>query len=63
MSCSEEYKSPKRISPLVYSPTFEIFFQGNGNVPFDPAVSRIFVRFKDGGGVACGSNTVAVRTQ
>jgi hypothetical protein len=25
---------------------FGIFVQGNGNVPFDPAVNRIFVRFK-----------------
>ena len=31
------------------TPTFGIFIQGNGNVPFDPAAHRIFVRFKDGG--------------
>ena len=29
------------------TPTFGIFVQGNGNVPFDPAANRIFVRFKD----------------
>jgi hypothetical protein len=43
--------------------TFAIFVQGNGNVPFDPAVNRIFVRFKDGSNVTRGSTSVAVRTQ
>jgi CSLREA domain-containing protein len=45
------------------TPTFGIFVHGNGNVPFDPAVNRIFVRFKDGDGVTRGSTSVAVRTQ
>ena len=45
------------------TPTFGIFVQGNGNVAFDPAANRIFVRFKDGGGVTRGSTGVAVRTQ
>jgi hypothetical protein len=45
------------------TPTFGIFVQGNGNVPFDPAVNRIFVRFKDGGNVTRGATSVAVRTQ
>jgi hypothetical protein len=45
------------------TPTFGIFVQGTDNVPFDPAVNRIFVRFKDGGGVTRGSTSVAVRTQ
>jgi hypothetical protein len=45
------------------TPTFGIFVQGNGNVPFDPAADRIFVRFKDGGGLTRGSTSVAVRTQ
>ena len=45
------------------TPTFGIFVQGNGNVPFDPAANRIFVRFKDAGGVTRGSTSVAVRTQ
>ena len=43
-------------------PTFGIFVQGNGNVPFDPAGNRIFVRFKDVDGVTRGSTSVAVRT-
>jgi hypothetical protein len=45
------------------TPTFGIFVQGVGIVSFDPAASRIFVRFKDGGGVTRGSTSVAVRTQ
>jgi hypothetical protein len=44
-------------------PTFGIFVQGGGNVPFDPAANRIFVRFKDAGAVTRGSTSVAVRTQ
>jgi hypothetical protein len=58
------------ISPTVVTqidagetPTFGIFVQGNGNVPFDPAGNRIFVRFKDGGNVTRGSTSVAIRTQ
>jgi hypothetical protein len=45
------------------TPTFGIFVQGNGTVPFDPAANRVFVRFKDTGGVIRGSTSVAVRTQ
>jgi hypothetical protein len=45
------------------TPTFGIFVQGTGDIPFDPATNRIFVRFKDAGGVTRGSTSVAVRTQ
>jgi len=45
------------------TPTFGIFVQGNGNVLFDPAANRIFVRFNDAGAVTRGSTSVAVRTQ
>jgi hypothetical protein len=45
------------------TPTFGIFVQGGGNVAFNPASNRIFVRFKDGGNVTRGSTSVAVRTQ
>jgi hypothetical protein len=45
------------------TPTFGIFVQGAGNVPFDPALNRIFVRFTDAGNVTRGSTSVAVMTQ
>ncbi len=45
------------------TPTFAVFVQGSGAVPFDPATNRIFVRFKDSGNVTRGSTSVAVRTQ
>jgi hypothetical protein len=45
------------------TPTFGIFIGAAGNVGFNPATNRIFVRFKDGGGVTRGSTSVAVRTQ
>ena len=44
------------------TPTFSVFAKGNGTVPFDPATNRIFVRFKDAGGVTRGSTSVAVQT-
>jgi hypothetical protein len=45
------------------TPTFAVFVQGQATVPFDPAQSRVFVRFKDAGSVTRGSTSVAVRTQ
>ncbi len=46
------------------TPTFGIFVRGTGSgVPFDPAANRIFVRFKDTGGVTRGATSVAARTQ
>jgi hypothetical protein len=44
-------------------PTFSIFVKGVGNVPFQPAANRIFVKFKDAAGAIRGSTSVAVRTQ
>ena len=45
------------------TPTFSIFVHGSGTVANDPAANRVFVRFKDSGGVTRGSTSVAVRTQ
>jgi len=44
------------------TPTFGIFVFAAGTVPFNPAVSRVFVRFKDQGGVTRGSTSVAATT-
>jgi len=46
------------------TPTFAVFAMGQGQtVPFNPALNRIFVRFKDATGVTRGASSVAVRTQ
>jgi DNA-binding beta-propeller fold protein YncE len=44
------------------TPTFSIFLQASGTIPFDPANSRIFVRFKDSSGELHGSTSVAIET-
>lgn len=45
------------------TPTFGIFVGAGGAIPFNPAVNRVFVRFKDAGAVTRGATSVAVRTQ
>ena len=45
------------------TPTFGIFVTGSGSVSFSPATNRIYVRFRDSGGVIRGATSVAVRTQ
>lgn len=45
------------------TPTFGVFVTGTGTVPFDPALNRVFVPFKDAGSVTRRPTSVAVRTQ
>ena len=45
------------------TPTFTVFVESMGNVPFDPATNRIFVRFRDIEGTIRGTTSVAVQTQ
>jgi PKD repeat protein len=44
------------------TPTFAVFVNAGGAVPYDPAVNRIFVRFTDAGSVTRGATSVAVKT-
>jgi len=45
------------------TPTFGIFVSSTGDVPFDPANNRIFVRFADSTGALRGATSVALRTE
>jgi hypothetical protein len=44
------------------TPTFSVFTTASAAIPFNPAASRIFVRFEDASGVSHGSTSVAVET-
>jgi hypothetical protein len=45
------------------TPSFAIVVTGTGIVPFNPAINRINVRFRDAGNVIRGATNVAVQTQ
>jgi hypothetical protein len=42
--------------------TFGVFATGSGNIPFDPAANRIFVRFREGA-LTRGLTSAAVSTR
>ena len=44
------------------TPTFGLFAQGTGNVPFNPGANRAFLRFKQGT-LSVGATSAALRTQ
>jgi hypothetical protein len=43
--------------------SFAIFAAGRGPIAFNPAMRRVFVRFRDAGGAPRGGTSVAVRTR
>lgn len=45
------------------TPTFSIFAAAAGSVPFNPALNRLFVRFRDGEGNDRGAASVAIETE
>jgi streptogramin lyase len=45
------------------TPTFAIFLQASGTIPFLPATNRVFVQFEDAGNAIRGQTSVAVQTQ
>jgi hypothetical protein len=56
--------SPGIVSPMAAdeTQTFGVFLNASGDVPFDPANARVFVRFVDSDGVVRGATSVAVTT-
>ena len=44
------------------TPTYSVFVDGAGQIPLNAAINRVFVRFKESGGVSHGSRSVATRT-
>jgi hypothetical protein len=54
--------STTRSSPTNSVATYTIFVTGGGNVAFDPANNRLFMRVRDSNNVVRGATNVAVRT-
>jgi len=44
------------------TPTFAVFIEALGSVPFSPGVNRVFLRFTTLSGVMVGATSMAVRT-
>ena len=44
------------------TPTFSFFVTANAPIPFFPATTRLFVRYKDAGGVTRGSTSIALNS-
>ncbi len=44
------------------TPTFSVFVTANAAIPFDPAASRLFIRFRDAAGGEHGAASVALET-
>jgi|HubBroStandDraft_1064217.scaffolds.fasta_scaffold00135_14 hypothetical protein len=49
--------------PSQATPTFSVFLQATGAIPFSPGTSRVFVRFEDGNGGFHGSTSLAIETE
>ncbi|HVJ51599.1 MAG TPA: hypothetical protein VM689_04015 [Aliidongia sp.] len=45
------------------TPSFGIFIQATGAVPFSPGINRVFVKFLDANGLVRGATSVAIRTR
>ena len=45
------------------TPSFSVFVQATAAIPFAPATSRVFLRFKDATGAVRGSTSVAIETE
>ncbi len=45
------------------TPSFSVFVQASGAIPFAPATARVFLRFKEANGTVRGSTSVAIETE
>jgi hypothetical protein len=45
------------------TPSFSVFVQATGAIPFAPATARVFLRFKDASGTVRGLTSVALETE